>query len=234
MSEEPRLAVSTVIFSMRDMPDGSGKSLWIPLVRRTREPFLGQWAIPGGPLSAGDSLVRAAAANLQDTTGLVPRYLEQLYAFGDVNRSPNQRLITIVYWALVREQETVDKPQLDDPNVAWFRVDDEAMLEGLAFDHRTIIEYALWRLRNKVEYGFIAHHLLGERFTLAQVRQVYETVLGRELDPANFRRQLRSTTDLQETDEVLAGVNHRPPRLYRYIGTPMHSPEHSPESAEVL
>lgn len=233
-ASEVGLAVSTVIFSMRDDSGGGEQSLWIPLVRRTREPFLGQWALPGGPVGARDSLVSAAAANLQSTTGLVPRYLEQLYAFGDLDRARDAsvpRLVTIAYWALVREVDTTGdhttKSISDDPNVDWFRAGDEAVLADLAFDHRRIIEYALWRLRNKVEYGFIAHHLLGERFTLAQVREVYETVLGRSLDPANFRRQLKATTDLVETDEFLEGVNHRPPRLYRFAGTREPAPEGS-------
>lgn len=200
----------------------------MPLVRRTREPFRNQWALPGGPLGPRDSLIDAAAANLRDTTGLIPRYLEQLYAFGHPDRSPTRRVVSIVYWALVREEDAHDTDTeatsvlRDDPNVAWFRADDLAARPDLAFDHQEIIEYALWRLRNKVEYGSIAYRLLGERFTLAQVREVYEAVLDKELDPANFRRALRSATDIAETDEFLSGGKHRPPRLYRYTGSPTH------------
>ncbi|QXQ09035.1 NUDIX domain-containing protein [Paeniglutamicibacter sp. Y32M11] len=223
--QPPTLAVSTVIFSLRDNERTGRKSLWLPLVRRTREPFRGQWALPGGPLGARDSLLDAAASNLRDTTGLIPRYLEQLYAFGDLDRSPTRRVVSIVYWALVREDDAHDRATsvlLDDPNVAWFRADDPQVLAEMAFDHREIIEYALWRLRNKVEYGSIAHRLLGERFTLAQVREVYEAVLDKALDPANFRRQLRTAANIEETDEFLSGGKHRPPRLYRYTGTPTH------------
>jgi 8-oxo-dGTP diphosphatase len=81
------------------------------------------------------------------------------------------------------------------------------------------VEYALWRLRNKVEYSSIAYSFLGSTFTLAQVREVYEAVLGKQLDPANFRRQLRATPDIEQTDEYLQGGRHRPPRLYRYTGS---------------
>ena len=224
----PALAISTVIFSLRNDERTGRKSLWLALVRRTREPFRDQWALPGGPLGPRDSLIDAAAANLRDTTGLVPRYLEQLFAFGNPDRSPTRRVVSIVYWALVREHDAhdTDTPATsvlrDDPNVAWFRADDVATRRDLAFDHREIIEYALWRLRNKVEYGSIAYRLLGERFTLAQVREVYEAVLDKELDPANFRRALRSATDITETDEFLSGGKHRPPRLYRYTGSPTH------------
>lgn len=89
----------------------------------------------------------------------------------------------------------------------------------LAFDHNEIVDYALWRLRNKMTYGSIVYHLLGETFTLAQVREVYEAVLGRTVDPANFRRQLKHTPHIEATDEYLQGGKHRPPRLYRYTGS---------------
>jgi hypothetical protein len=98
-------------------------------------------------------------------------------------------------------------------NVQWFPADD---VPGLAFDHNLIVEYALWRLRNKMEYSRIAHAFLGETFTLAQLREVHEAVLGRALDPANFRRGIEASNAVVATDEVLTGTRHRPPRLYRY------------------
>ncbi|TIH35678.1 NUDIX hydrolase [Subtercola vilae] len=200
-----QLAVSTVIFSLR-----AGSTLWLPLVRRIREPFEGQWALPGGPLGANESLADSAARTLQQTTGLTPRYLEQLYAFGTVDRSPSQRVVSVVYWALVRPDEA--EQATEGENVRWFSADE---LPELAFDHNTIVEYALWRLRNKMEYSRIAHAFLGERFTLAQLREVYEAVLRRPLDPANFRRQIEAGQSIVATDEYLAGGRHRPPRLYR-------------------
>lgn len=211
----PALAVSTVIFGIR--PDMQGQAqLWLPLVRRIRQPFAGRWALPGGPVGARESLGGAGARTLEETTGLRPSYLEQLYTFGDPDRSPTQRLVTIGYFALVTEEQV--GATVADENVAWFAVNDP-QLDHLAFDHREIIDYALWRLRNKVEYGQIAHRLLGDRFTLAQLRAVYEALLGKELDPANFRRQLKATKSIEATDEYLAGGQHRPPRLYRYAGT---------------
>lgn len=211
--QPPSLAISTVIFALRPSETSGRPTLWLPLVRRIRQPYLGQWALPGGPLGQPESLQDAAARNLLETTGLAPKYLEQLYAFGGLHRSVGQRLVSIVYWALVQPDEAVLTRESE--NVRWLRAD---RLEALAFDHNEIVEYALWRLRNKMEYGSIAYHLLGERFTLAQVREVYEAVLDRQLDPANFRRQLRSTPHIEETDEYLHGTRHRPPRLYRYTG----------------
>ena len=186
--------------------------VWLPLVRRIREPFEGRWALPGGPLRVGEDLPYAAARTLNDTTGLTPSYLEQLYAFGDADRSPGaDRVVSVVYWALVRSEEA-ERASVGE-NVAWFPADD---LPELAFDHNVIVEYALWRLRTKMEYSRIAHAFLGERFTLAQLREVHEAVLGRPLDPANFRRTIEASGAVVPTGDYLTGTRHRPPRLYRY------------------
>ncbi len=206
----PELAVSTVIFTLR--PDETGAmQLWLPAVKRIRSPFDGMWALPGGPLSEEEDLIAAASRTLLETTGLKPRYLEQLYAFGSLERSPGGRVVSIVYWALVAQDEIADAYECE--NVSWFAAD---KLPNLAFDHNLIVEYALSRLRNKMEYSRIAHGFLGDTFTMAQLREVYEAVLGRALDPGNFRREMESSGDLVATGERLIGTKHRPPQLYKY------------------
>lgn len=208
-----QLAVSTVILALRPRPDGAGTTLWLPLVRRIREPYLGQWALPGEPLEPALGLEEAARASLSHTTGLDPRYLEQLYAFGGLTRSttPAERVVSIVYWALVRPEE--DARAVAAENVRWFPAD---ALPDLAFDHREIVDYALARLRAKLTYTPIAHAFLPEEFTLADLRAVYEAVTERELDPANFRRQILASGAVEPTNKKLTGTSHRPPRLYRY------------------
>ncbi|MGY5319542.1 NUDIX hydrolase [Neomicrococcus lactis] len=226
---QPSLAISTVIFALK--PDANGKvSIWMPLVRRTREPFKGQWALPGGPLHSDESLEDAARRNLQETTGIEPAYLEQLYAFGGLQRSHKkeigaQRVVSIVYWALVKGDTTEFEER---HNVQWHPADAQGSLNGeaatqgspldLAFDHREIVDYALWRLRNKIEYSQVGYHFLGELFTLAQLREVHEAVLNKTLDKANFRRDILANKDLEETEHFLEGGRHRPPKLYRYTG----------------
>ncbi|MBN9175960.1 MAG: NUDIX hydrolase [Microbacterium sp.] len=207
-AREIRVAVSTVIFSLRRRPGGDGATIVLPLVKRTRDPHEGQWALPGGWLGGDEPLERAASRTLAETTTLTPSYLEQLYAFGDPDRS-SSRVVSIVYWALVREDVSLESEQ---HNVAWF---DATALPELAFDHNQIVDYALWRLRNKVGYSRIAHGLLPDLFTLAELREVYEAILGRRLDPANFRRQVENSATLIPTDRFRTG-SHRPARLYRY------------------
>lgn len=210
-SVAPTLAISTVIFTLREHPETGHPQLWIPLVRRTRHPHLGKWALPGGPLASNESLTEAAARNLRETTGLTPRYLEQLYAFGGLERASDQRVVSIVYWALVQASVA----DTSDENVCWMPVDE---LGELAFDHNEIVDYALWRLRNKAEYSAIAYHLLGETFTLSQLHAVSEVLTGRTMDQANFRRAIAAEHDIEATKEFLTGGRHRPPRLYRYVG----------------
>ena len=204
-----RVAVSTVIFSLRRGTDRDTPSLVLPLVRRTRDPHEGLWALPGGWLDIRESLDAAASRTLGETTGLAPSYLEQLYAFGAVERSTT-RVVSIVYWALLRADEVSAADARE--NVRWF---DAASLPRLAFDHNDIVDYALWRLRNKAGYSRIAHGLLADEFTLAELREVYESILGRRLDPANFRRQAENSGTLIPTDRFRTG-SHRPARLYRY------------------
>ncbi|WP_353827228.1 NUDIX hydrolase [Agromyces sp. SYSU T0242] len=226
-----RLAVSTVIFALAPDQADSGRpgrerpaSLRVPLVRRLREPGLGRWALPGGWLPVDEALDAAAARTLHETTGLAPRYLEQLYTFGDPERSPGERVVSVVYWALVHSDEV--ERAVSDENVCWF---DEDALPELAFDHAAILDYALRRLRTKLEYSRIAHALLGETFTMAELRHVHEAVLRRRLDPANFRRTMEATGTLVDTGVRLAGTRHRPPALYRF--DPAHSPATSPSPA---
>lgn len=217
MSADPEqhmvLAVSTVIFSLRPHPDTGEFTLWLPLVRRIRDPFKKRWALPGGPLDNTQDLAEAAKSTMHRTTQVQPRHLEQLYAFGDVDRSPDapERVVSIVYWALVRQDE--DLQVVDAENVEWHPV--EEIPSPLAFDHDLIIRYAVDRLRAKVTYSPIAHAFLPEEFSLADLRRVYEAILNRALDPSNFRRQILSQGTVEDTGRRMTGTAHRPPKLYR-------------------
>jgi len=208
------LAVSTVIFALRPHPSTGDTTLWLPLVRRIRQPHEGRWALPGGPLLPHEDLAASARHTLERTTGLTSSYLEQLYSFGAMERSP-QRVVSIVYWALVRSDEVARA--VDGENVEWFVADE---IPELAFDHNGIVQYALNRLRAKITYSPIARFFLAPEFTLAELRAVHEAVLRKRIDPANFRRQALATKTLVPTGNQLTGTNHRPPALYRFQVTP--------------
>lgn len=233
-TEQPDLGVSVVILALRSCgndtpteesatPRHERPTLWIPLVRRIRQPFLGDWALPGGDITAGASLEDAARDALESTTQLRPRYLEQLYTFGDPSRSHGGLpMISIVYWALMGSTEATDF--MENNNVRWFSADN---LPSLAFDHKTIIDYALARVRSKVEYTDLATRLVGDTFTLTQLRHVHEAITGTTLDPANFRRRMLSSGLIVPTGDQLATGRHRPAKLYRYVA------HESPHAARV-
>ena len=208
------LAVSTVVFALRPHPKTGRDTLWLPLVRRIREPYEGAWALPGGPLEAHEDLAASARNTLERTTGLHTNYLEQLYSFGEIDRSPADRVVSIVYWALVRPDEAARA--IDGENVEWFVADE---VPALAFDHNRIVEYALGRLRAKITYSPIAYAFLNPEFTLAELREVHEAVLRKSLDPANFRRQVLASNAIEPTGTCLTGTSHRPPALYRAVPT---------------
>jgi len=216
----PSLAVSTVIFALRPPADavgaepgaGADHTLWLPLVRRIREPFLGCWALPGSQPSWDQTLEDSALMTLAETTGTLPDYIEQLYTFGAKERSASaQRLVTIAYWVLLSEGALRQAPEAE--NVSWFPADE---LPELAFDHARIIAYALGRLRSKTEYSAVAHRFLGTVFTLQQLRGVTEAILGRTVDPANFRRQALAEGHLIDTGQLESGGSGRPARLYHF------------------
>ena len=212
-SAPPQVGVSVVILALG--PEGdtgnsaadSGNAansahsrLWLPLVKRVRQPFLGCWALPGGDLRSDRSLEQSAYAALESTTDLHPRYLEQLYTFGGPTRSHGGLpMVSVVYWALVGQTEAAGFE--DGDNVRWFPEDE---LPELAFDHRQIIDYALLRLRSKIEYSDVATRLLGPK--------------------------MLASGDLEDTGEKMREGRQRPATVYRYIpkrpvenGTPHES-----------
>jgi 8-oxo-dGTP diphosphatase len=207
--EYPRaaLTVDCVVFGLDDT------GLKLLLIKRAIEPFLGRWALPGGFVRIEESLVEAAKRELREETGLEGFFLEQLYTFGDLDRDPRERVVTVVYYALVNLRDHLPHAASDASGAAWFDVQD---LPKLAFDHDKIIHTGLARLKGKVRYQPIGFELLPAKFTLSELQRLYETILERPLDKRNFRKKVLQLGVLDETDEVQEDVAHRAARLYRF------------------
>ncbi len=193
---------------------GDQPEVRVLLVRRRHCPYEGCWAIPGGFVRMDESLDDAARRELEDETGLRDVYLEQLYTFGAPARDPRTRVISVAYYALLPGD--VEEPRVSDDagEARWFAV--AHLPPNLAFDHATILDTALRRLRAKADYAGIAREFLPPRFTLRRLRRIYETVLGRRLDRANFARRILTEDDIEETGEIDRSGAHRPAKLYRY------------------
>jgi 8-oxo-dGTP diphosphatase len=203
----PALTVDCVVLGL-DADD-----LKVLLIQRKIPPFQHSWALPGGFVRVDETLDAAARRELEEEAGVDIAYLEQLYTFGDLDRDPRERVVTVAYYALTKLDSHVIRAATDAERVAWFGLDD---LPRLAFDHRTIIDRAIERLRGKVRYTPIGFELLPPRFTLTQLQRLYEIILTASLDKRNFRKKLLSMDLLIETDEVEQGVRHRAARLYKF------------------
>ncbi len=207
--EWPGIGVSVVIFALR--PHGDSHELAVLLIRRDKDPFAGMWALPGGWLHTGEALEASARRHLLTKTGIKAAYLEQLYTFGRPDRDPREHRIAVAYYALVPDDPK--DPSMGQREAKWFSID--SLPKKLAFDNHEILRYALWRLRNKVSYADVAFQLLPKNFTLSELRKVYEVILGRKLDPTNFRRKVEASGTIVPTSSRVEGGAHRPPRLYR-------------------
>ncbi len=217
--EQIAVTVDIVIFALR------ANDLQVLLVKRKYPPYQGLWAIPGGYVQPDESLEGAAARELREETGIgvddleggatragatVP-YIEQLYTFGDPGRDPRGRVITVAYFALVPAPLAIQAGS-DASDAQWKPV---RKLPQMAFDHARIVQYALKRLRYKLEYSAVGFQLLPPAFTLSELQRAYETILGETLDKRNFRRRILQAQVIEETGQYQIGEG-RPAMLYRF------------------
>ncbi len=192
-----------------------GNELKILLIERNEEPYKDWWALPGNLIHEGESVDQSAKRILKELTGLSDIYMEQYYAFGEVNRHPQGRVISVAYYAMLRlGGDKPVKPQISFAKKAqWTNV---AELPGLAFDHLHILNKGLEKIKRRIRHLPLAFELLPEKFTLTQVQSVYELILGKKLDKRNFRKKILSFGVLKELDEKQRGVSFRAATLYKF------------------
>lgn len=202
-----QVTVDVVIFALRQ------RELQVLLIQRALAPFAGRWALPGGFVRQHESLEAAARRELEEETGMRDVYLEQLYTFGDPDRDPRGRVITVAYYALLATEAAPLVAGADAGAARWMPARKHP---SLAFDHERILRYALERLANKLEYTTVGFQLLPKKFTLSQLQRVYEAVLGRALDKRNFRRKIALLDILRPLQEWTREGPSRPAQLYQF------------------
>lgn len=205
---KPSVTVDCVVFGL-----DNAQKLKVLLIQRGVAPYENSWALPGGFVRVDESIEVAAARELKEETGIDKIFLEQLYTFGEVDRDPRDRIITVAYYALINIGEYIIQAKTDAKNAQWFSVEE---LPDLAFDHRKILDVAKLRLKGKLRYQPIGFELLPAKFTLTQLQRLYETVLEQKLDKRNFRNKILKMKLLIDIEEMQAGVSHRPAKLYRF------------------
>jgi len=221
--DKPSVATDLVLMSVR-----TGR-LAVLLQKRAHEPEAGKWALPGGFVDVGESLDAAAERVLAEKARMAGAWVEQLYTFGDLQRDPRGRVITVAYFALLPEEKfgpaltSAPDLALAEVQVDWAgetggsarALDEEGLELPLAFDHADILGLAVKRLRGKLDYSDIAFALLPELFTLRELQQVHEAILGLSLNKPAFRRRLIDGGRLEATGRREAGTGFRPAELYR-------------------
>jgi 8-oxo-dGTP diphosphatase len=212
MSKGPviHLAVDAVVFAYQP---SSGIS--VLLIERKYDPHRGMWALPGGFVGLAESLEEAVSRELTEETGVKINYLEQLYTFGQPHRDPRQRVVSVAYFALVRSENFTLRARTDASDVAWYNIQD---LPPLAFDHPQIIQTAVNRIRAKITYEPIGFELLEKKFPFSDLHNLYETLLGGEIDRRNFKKKFLKLGLIEELKEFRKPKSSgRPARLYRFL-----------------
>lgn len=204
----PAVTVDCVVFGF-DL-----SQLSILLIRRKLPPFKNKWALPGGFVRISETLDEAAKRELQEETGFSEVFLEQLFTFGELDRDPRYRVISVAYYGLVKPSDQALQADTDASDARWFSL--KELPSSLAFDHAQILHTAQLRLRAKVRYHPIGFELLPEKFTLSQLQLLYEVILDRHLDKRNFRKKILSMDLLSALDEHQTGLPNRSARLYRF------------------
>ncbi len=204
----PAVTTDIVVFTIRN------NELKLLLIKRAGDPYAGAWALPGGFVEVDESLEEGAQRELLEETGVSGIYLEQLYTFGTPERDPRERVITVAYFALIPSDRLEVRAASDADAVGWFGLGE---LPPLAFDHGEIVAMAHSRLSAKLDYSTIAFQFMPSIFTLSQLQQVYEIVLGEVLDKRNFRKRVLALQQIEPTGEKAHDGAHRPAALYRVI-----------------
>jgi 8-oxo-dGTP diphosphatase len=203
----PAVTTDTVIFTVRD-----GR-LEVLLIRRGQPPEQGKWAIPGGFVNIDEDLEEGARRELEEETGVRDvAYLEQLHTFGHPERDPRERIITVVFYGAVAPGRSDIRAGDDADAASWFDTTD---LPDLAFDHAAILDMACARLRARLASPATAFRFLPRYFTLSELQQVYEVILGEPQDKRNFRKRILSLGLVKATGKDKRDGAHRPARLYR-------------------
>ncbi len=201
------VTIDCVIFGFKN------EELEVLLVKHKEGISKDKWALPGGWIYENEGIDGAANRLLLELTGITNVYLEQLRAFGSPDRFPLSRVITVGYYALIKEEDYDLKAGYTAAEVAWCKVSE---VDQLIYDHPQILDVGLKRLRRRIRQEPIGFNLLPEKFTLLQLMHLYEQILGYEMDKPNFRRKILKMDLLTPLSEKQKDVSHRAAKLYRF------------------
>lgn len=206
--EKFHVAVDSIIFGY----DEGGRELKVLLLKRTFQPAKGQWSLMGGFLKSDESVDEAAKRILHQLTGLSDVYMEQLYTYGETERDPGARIVSIAYFALIKIKDS-DLELVRQHGATWVPI---SSMPPLIFDHPTMIERALKRLQSRARTQPIGFELLPDKFTIPQLQGLYEAIYNKILDKRNFRRKLLTMDLLEKLGEKEKESSRKGAWYYRF------------------
>ncbi|MCU4162768.1 NUDIX hydrolase [Carboxylicivirga caseinilyticus] len=204
------LSVDCAIFGYED---GKLKSL---LIKRDKEPALNQWSLPGSYVYLEETIDEAAKRILFELTGIKEVYLTQVKVFGELDRYPDRRIVSILYCALIKPELFELMAGSHAKEVNWFETD---QIGELPFDHNKMINKSLSWLKEEIWRKPILHNLLPEKFPLNQLQELYQTILQEEIDNRNFRKKVINMGLVEKLQEKTKGGQQRPAFFYRLRNT---------------
>lgn len=207
-SAHPRfyLAVDCIIFGFRD------DKISLLLLKRNFEPAKGEWSLMGGFVQENESVDDAARRVLTDLTGLADIYMEQVGTFGDVGREPDERVVSVAYYALINIDD-YDHELVRSYNAHWIGIDE---LPKLIFDHGEMVTKAMEKMRSMASERPIGFNLLPKEFTLSKLQSLYEAIYGVTLDKRNFRKQVAQRDCIEKVGTVDKSESRRGAALYHF------------------
>lgn len=206
--EKFHVAVDSIIFGY----DEGGRELKVLLLKRNFQPAKGNWSLMGGFLKNGEALDDAAKRILNQLTGLTEVYMEQLYSFGEIDRDPGARIISVAYFALIKINAS-DLELVKNHGATWIPI---SSLPQLIFDHTAMVERALKKLQIRARTQPIGFELLPDKFTIPQLQGLYEAIYNKILDKRNFRRKLLSMDLLEKLEEKEKESSRKGAWYYRF------------------
>lgn len=199
------LSVDCVIFGFDE------NKLKVLLIRSDLKKYEGKWSLLGDLISPGEGLDEAAYRILKQRTGMTDVYLEQVHTFGEVNRHPASRVVTVAYCSLINVQH--HKIKILDNELHWHDVDS---VTDMAFDHKEIFQKTYSQLQKRIKEHPLGFSLLPGKFSLRELQNLYEAILNVKMDRRNFRKKFFAMDFLVDLDEIEVDVPHRPGKLYRF------------------
>ena len=187
-------------------------SLKLLLLKRNFEPAKGSWSLMGGFVQDGESVDDAAKRVLAELTGLENVYMEQVGTFGEVDRDPGERVISVAYYALININE-YDRKLVQQHNAHWAEINE---IPPLVFDHPQMVKQARIMLQKKASSEPIGFNLLPSLFTLFQLQSLYEAIYGEPLDKRNFRKRVADLNYIEKTDKIDKTGSKRGAALYKF------------------